>query len=128
VIVHGSEELKASTLPRVVTDGMTLFLTDLDRDRVEIRPIPKMGREAVDSNELFIDNLLVPEEDRVGEEGKGFKYLLDGLNPERILIALAALGLGRAAVRRAVAYGAPISQEMILNYVGEHVLGMPRSY
>jgi acyl-CoA dehydrogenase len=290
VIVHGSEELKASTLPRVVsgelhvcfgvtepdagldttriktfakrtgdgyvingrkvwiskalesekvllltrttkledcakkTDGMTLFLTDLDRDRVDIRPIPKMGREAVDSNELFIDNLEVSEADRVGEEGKGFKYLLDGLNPERILIAVEALGLGRAAVRRAVSYGnervvfgrpigmnqglqfpladaqikldaatlmvrkaawlydrglpcgreanaakylcaeagyeaadravqmhggmgyareyhveryfrearllriAPISQEMILNYVGEHVLGLPRSY
>jgi acyl-CoA dehydrogenase len=290
VIVHGSEELKASTLPRVVngdlhvcfgvtepdagldttriktfahrdgdnyvvngrkvwiskalesekvllltrtrkleecakkTDGMTLFLTDLDRGSVDIRPIPKMGREAVDSNELFIDNLVVPAEHRVGEEGRGFKYLLDGLNPERILIAVEALGLGRAAIRRAVAYGrerivfgrpigmnqglqfpiadaqikldaaelmvrkaawlydrglpcgreanaakylcaeagfaaadravqlhggmgyareyhveryfresrllriAPISQEMILNYVGEHVLGLPRSY
>jgi acyl-CoA dehydrogenase len=290
VIVHGSEELKCETLPRIVsgdlhvcfgvtepdagldttrittfakrtgdgyvingrkvwiskalesekvllltrttkledcakkTDGMTLFLTDLDRDRVDIRPIPKMGREAVDSNELFIDNLEVPEEHRVGEEGQGFKYLLDGLNPERVLIAVEALGLGRAAVRRAVAYGkervvfgrpigmnqglqfpladaqikldaatlmvrkaawlydrglpcgreanaakylcaeagyeaadravqlhggmgyareyhveryfrearllriAPISQEMILNYVGEHVLGLPRSY
>jgi acyl-CoA dehydrogenase len=290
VIVHGSEELKQDTLPRVVsgdlhvcfgvtepdagldttriktfarrtgdgyvvngrkvwiskalesekvllltrttkledcarkTDGMTLFLTDLDRDRIDIRPIPKMGREAVDSNELFIDNLEVPEAHRVGEEGKGFKYLLDGLNPERILIAVEALGIGRAAIRRAVNYGkervvfgrpigmnqglqfpiadaqikldaatlmvrkaawlydqglpcgreanaakylcaeagfeaadravqmhggmgyareyhveryfrearllriAPISQEMILNYVGEHVLGMPRSY
>jgi acyl-CoA dehydrogenase len=290
VIVHGSEELKRETLPRVVngelhvcfgvtepdagldttriktfarregdryvvngrkvwiskalesekvllltrttkledcarkTDGMTLFLTDLDRSRVDIRPIPKMGREAVDSNELFIDNLEVPEGHRVGEEGAGFKYLLDGLNPERILIAVEALGLGRAAIRRAVQYGkervvfdrpigmnqglqfpiadaqikldgatlmarkaawlydqglpcgreanaakylcaeagfqaadravqmhggmgyareyhveryfrearllriAPISQEMILNYVGEHVLGLPRSY
>jgi acyl-CoA dehydrogenase len=87
------------------TDGMTLFLTDLNRDRVDIRPIPKMGREAVDSNELFIDNLEVPEAHRVGEEGRGFKYLLDGLNPERILIAVEALGLGRAAIRRAVAYG-----------------------
>ena len=63
------------------TDGMTLFLTDLDRDKVDIRPIPKMGRKAVDSNELFIDGLVVPEEHRVGEEGKGFKYILDGLNP-----------------------------------------------
>src|SRR3954471_12233942 len=87
------------------TDGMTLFLTDLDRERVDIRPIPKMGREAVDSNELFIDNLEVPEEHRVGEEGEGFRYLLDGLNPERILIATEALGLGRAAIRRAVEYG-----------------------
>jgi acyl-CoA dehydrogenase len=206
------------------TDGMTLFLTDLDRDRVEIRPIPKMGRRAVDSNELFIDNLEVPESDRVGEEGQGFKYILDGLNPERILVAVEALGIGRAALRRAVAYGkervvfgrpigmnqglqfpladalarldaatlmvrkaawlydrglpcareanmakylcadagfaaadraiqvhggmgyaseyhveryfrearltriAPISQEMVLNYIGEHVLGLPRSY
>ena len=290
VIVHGSEELKQATLPRVVngdlhvcfgvtepnagldttrittfasktdggylingrkvwiskalesekvllltrttkladcarkTDGMTLFLTDLDRSKIDIRPIPKMGREAVDSNELFIDGLEVPESDRVGEEGKGFTYLLDGLNPERLLIAAEALGLGRASVRRAVAYGnervvfgrpigmnqglqfpiadaqmkldaaelmlrkaawlydsglpcgreantakylcaeagfeaadravqmhggmgyareyhveryfrearllriAPISQEMVLNYIGEHVLGLPRSY
>jgi acyl-CoA dehydrogenase len=290
VIVHGSEELKRATLPRVVdgslhvcfgvtepnagldttrittyarrvdggyvvngrkvwiskalesekvllltrttkleecsrkTDGITLFLTDLDRSKVDIRPIPKMGREAVDSNELFIDGLEVPETDRVGEEGKGFKYLLDGLNPERILIAAEAFGLGRAAIRRAVQYGnervvfgrpigmnqglqfpladaqikldaaelmlrkaawlydrgmpcgreansakylcaeagfeaadravqmhggmgyareyhveryfrearllriAPISQEMVLNFVGEHVLGLPRSY
>ena len=206
------------------TDGMTLFLTDLNREHVDIRPIPKMGREAVDSNELFIDGLEVPESDRVGQEGMGFRYLLDGLNPERILIAAEALGLGRAAIRRAVQYGnervvfgrpigmnqglqfpladaqikldaaelmarkaawlydqglacgresnaakylcaeagfnaadravqmhggmgyareyhveryfresrllriAPISQEMILNYVGEHVLGLPRSY
>jgi acyl-CoA dehydrogenase len=206
------------------TDGMTLFLTDLDREKIDIRPIPKMGRKAVDSNELFIDGLEVPEEHRVGEEGKGFKYILDGLNPERILVAVEALGIGRAALRRAVAYGkervvfgrpigmnqglqfpladalarldaatlmvrkaawlydqgkpcareanmakylcadagfaaadravqvhggmgyaseyhveryfrearltriAPISQEMILNYIGEHVLGLPRSY
>ena len=87
------------------TDGMTLFLTDLDRDRIDVRPIPKMGRKAVDSNELFIDNLEVPEDHRVGEEGKGFKYLLDGLNPERILVAVEAAGIGYAALRRAVAYG-----------------------
>jgi acyl-CoA dehydrogenase len=86
------------------TDGMTLFLTDVKSDQIEIRPIPKMGREAVDSNELYIDDLHVPVEDRVGEEGHGFKYLLDGLNPERIFIAAEALGLGRAALRRAVAY------------------------
>jgi acyl-CoA dehydrogenase len=209
---------------RKKTDGMTLFFTDLDRDRIEIRPIPKMGRGAVDSNELFIDNLEVPEEDRVGDEGMGFKYLLDGLNPERILVAVESAGTGYAALRRAVAYGnervvfgrpvgmnqglqfpladaltqldaavlmarkaawlydsglpcgkesnmakylcsnaafeaadravqihggfgyaseyhveryfresrlnriAPISNEMILNYIGEHVLGLPRSY
>ncbi|ELP69926.1 acyl-CoA dehydrogenase family protein [Streptomyces turgidiscabies] len=206
------------------TDGMTLFLTDLDRARVDIRPIPKMGRNAVTSNELFIDDLRVPVEDRVGEEGQGFRYLLDGLNPERMLIAAEALGIGRVALDRAVRYGkervvfdrpigmnqgvqfpladslarldaaelvlrkatwlydqgrpcgreantakylcadagftaadralqthggmgyseeyhvaryfrearlmriAPISQEMILNYLGSHVLGLPRSY
>ncbi len=86
------------------TDGMTLFLTDLDRNRVEIRPIRKMGRNAVGSNELFIDNLEVPVEDRVGEEGKGFQYILDGLNPERMLIAAEALGIGRVALDKAVTY------------------------
>lgn len=206
------------------TSGMTLFLTDIDRDHIDIRPIPKMGRNAVSSNELFIDDLRIPVEDRVGEEGRGFDYLLDGLNPERMLIAAEALGLGRVALDRAVRYAnerevfgrpigknqgiqfpladslarldaaelvlrkatwlydqgkpcgreantakylcaeagfeaadramqthggmgyseeyhisryfresrvmriAPISQEMILNYLGSHVLGMPRSY
>jgi acyl-CoA dehydrogenase len=206
------------------TEGLTLFLTDIDRDHVDIRPIKKMGRNAVTSNELFIDDLRIPEEHRIGEEGQGFKYILDGLNPERMLVASEALGIGRAAVRRAVRYAnerevfgrpigmnqgiqfpladslarldaaelmlrkatwlydnglpcareanmakylcadagfnaadralqthggmgyseeyhvaryfrearltriAPISQEMILNYLGEHVLGMPRSY
>ncbi|GAC84669.1 acyl-CoA dehydrogenase [Gordonia paraffinivorans NBRC 108238] len=206
------------------TDGMTLFLTDLDRSKIDIRPIKKMGRNAVTSNELFIDNLEIPVEDRVGEEGKGFTYILDGLNPERMLVAAEALGIGRAALRAGVRYGnerevfgrqigknqgiqfpladslarldaaelmlrkatwlydngmpcgreantakylcadagfeaadralqthggmgyseeynvaryfrearltriAPISQEMILNYLGSHVLGLPRSY
>ncbi|HWD05748.1 MAG TPA: acyl-CoA dehydrogenase family protein [Amycolatopsis sp.] len=87
------------------TDGLTLFLTDLDRSKVDIRPIKKMGRNAVTSNELFIDDLRIPAEDRVGEEGKGFKYILDGLNPERMLVAAEALGLGRAALRAAVRYG-----------------------
>jgi acyl-CoA dehydrogenase len=86
------------------TEGLTLFLTDLDRDHVDIRPIKKMGRNAVTSNELFIDNLRVTAEHRVGEEGQGFTYLLDGLNPERMLVAAEALGLGRAALRRAVRY------------------------
>jgi acyl-CoA dehydrogenase len=86
------------------TDGLTLFFTDLDRDRVDIRPIAKMGRNAVSSNELFIDDLRIPVEDRVGDEGQGFRYLLDGLNPERMLVAAEALGLGRAALRRAVRY------------------------
>ncbi|MDR7254248.1 acyl-CoA dehydrogenase [Nocardioides sp. BE266] len=87
------------------TDGLTLFFTDLDRDHVDIRPIRKMGRNAVTSNELFIDDLRIPEEHRVGEEGQGFKYILDGLNPERCLVAAEALGIGRAALRRAVRYG-----------------------
>ncbi|MGW5377929.1 acyl-CoA dehydrogenase family protein [Nocardia sp. NPDC003999] len=86
------------------TDGMTLFLTDLDRAHVDIRPIAKMGRNAVTSNELFIDDLRIPVADRVGEEGEGFRYLLDGLNPERMLIAAEALGLGRVALDRAVRY------------------------
>ncbi|MGD9621382.1 MAG: acyl-CoA dehydrogenase family protein [Mycolicibacterium sp.] len=206
------------------TDGMTLFLTDLNRDHVDIRPIQKMGRNAVSSNELFIDDLIVPSRDRVGEEGNGFAYILDGLNPERMLIAAEALGIGRVALDKAVKYGndrivfdrpigmnqglqfpladslarldaaelvlrkatwlydngqscgreantakylcadagfsaadralqlhggmgyseeyhvaryfrearlmkiAPVSQEMILNFLGEHVLGLPRSY
>lgn len=206
------------------TDGLTLFLTDVKRPEIEIRPIRKMGRNAVSSNEVFIDNLRVSAADRVGEEGQGFKYILDGLNPERMLIAAEALGIGRAALRAATTYAnerevfdrpigknqgvqfplaeslarldaaelvlrkatwlydqglpcakeanmakylcadagfeaadralqthggmgyseeypvaryfrearlmkiAPLSQEMVLNYLGEHVLGLPRSY
>lgn len=85
-------------------DGVTLFYTDLDRTKVRIRPIEKMARKAVDSNELFIDGLEVPVEDRIGEEGKGFKYLLHGLNPERILVAASAVGAGETALERAVGY------------------------
>src|SRR4029079_1915605 len=85
-------------------DGHTLFLTYLDRNKIEIRPILKMGRNAVSSCELFIDGLEIPVEDRVGEEGQGFRYLLDGLNPERMLIAAEALGIGRVALDRAVRY------------------------
>jgi acyl-CoA dehydrogenase len=84
--------------------GMSLFYTDLDRSKVEVREIHKMGRAAVDSNLLFIDGLKVPLEDRVGEEGKGFQYILHGMNPERILIAAEAVGLGRAALARAARY------------------------
>jgi acyl-CoA dehydrogenase len=86
--------------------GMSLFYTDLDRSRIEVREIHKMGRRAVDSNLLFIDGLEVPEEDRIGEEGKGFHYILHGMNPERILIAAEAVGLGRAALARAARYAA----------------------
>jgi len=86
------------------TEGLSLFLTDLDRNHVDIRPINKMGRNAVSSNELFIDDLRVPVEHRIGEEGKGFGYILHGLNPERMLIAAEALGIGRVALDRAVKY------------------------
>ncbi|MFP5328472.1 MAG: acyl-CoA dehydrogenase family protein [Acidimicrobiia bacterium] len=86
------------------TDGMTLLLADLQRPEVDIRPIPKAGRNAVASCEVRYDDLPVAVEDRVGEEGEGFRYLLDGLNPERILVAAEALGIGRVALRRAVAY------------------------
>ena len=86
------------------TQGLTLFYTDLDRKAVEVREIEKMGRKAVDSNLLFIDDLRVPIEDRVGEEGRGFEYILHGFNPERILIAAEAIGLGRAALRHASGY------------------------
>ncbi|MFP6834849.1 MAG: acyl-CoA dehydrogenase family protein, partial [Pseudomonadales bacterium] len=206
------------------TDGLTLLLAELQRDEVSISPIDKVGRNAVASCEVVYDDLPVSVTDRVGEEGKGFRYLLDGLNAERILVAAEALGIGRAAIRRAVNYAnervvfnrqigqnqgvafplaeaqirldaaelmirkaswmldegipcgaeanmakwlaadagfqaadqamqthggfgyakeyhverywrearmtriAPISQEMILNYVSEHVLGLPRSY
>lgn len=86
------------------TEGLSLFYCDLDPDAVEVRPIPKMGRAAVESNSVFIDNLKVPAEALVGEEGKGFTYLLTGLNPERCLVAAEAVGLGRAALDRAAAY------------------------
>ncbi len=87
------------------TDGMTLLLVDLQRPEVDIRPIPKLGRNAVVSCEVRYDGLRVPVSRRIGDEGKGFTYLLDGLNPERILIAAEALGIGRAALRKAVQYG-----------------------
>jgi acyl-CoA dehydrogenase len=86
------------------TDGLSLFYTDLDRSKVEIRVIPKMGRAAVDSNMLFIDGLAVPEDDRIGAEGDGFRIILHGLNPERVLIAAEAVGIGRAALRKARDY------------------------
>ena len=86
------------------TEGLSLFYTDLDRRYIDVREIPKMGRSAVDSNELFIDALPVPVADRIGEEGKGFEYILHGMNPERILIGAEGIGLGRAALRKAAAY------------------------
>jgi acyl-CoA dehydrogenase len=89
---------------RKPTDGLSLFYTALDRRFVEVREIDKMGRAAVDSNLMFIDGLEVPLEDRIGDEGSGFKYILHGLNPERVLVGAEAIGLGRAALRRAAAY------------------------
>lgn len=86
------------------TDGMSLFFAPVDRSAITIREIEKMGRNGVDTNELFIDQLRVDEFDRIGEEGKGFYYLLDGLNPERILVAVEALGMGYGAIERAVKY------------------------
>lgn len=86
------------------TQGLSLFYTDLNRDYVEVREIEKMGRKAVDSNMLFFDGLEIPEEDRVGEEGRGFEYILHGLNPERILIASEAVGLGQVALQKATQY------------------------
>ncbi len=85
-------------------DGLSLFYTDIDRRNVEVRLIEKMGRHAVDSNMVFFDGLEVPAEDRIGEEGRGFHYILHGMNPERILIAAEAVGIGRAALRRATTY------------------------
>ncbi|MDP6390022.1 MAG: acyl-CoA dehydrogenase family protein [Alphaproteobacteria bacterium] len=85
-------------------DGLSLFFTDLDREYCDVRLIPKMGRAAVDSNEVFIDGLPVPLEDRIGEEGKGFRYLLHSLNPERILVGAEAVGIGQLALDRAAKY------------------------
>ena len=105
------------------TDGMTLFLADLDPKHVTIREIDKLGRHAVDSNEVFYDDLPVDARDVVGEVGRGFYHLLDGLNPERILIAAEALGTGRAALRRAteyarrrVVFGRPIGQNQGIQF------------
>ncbi len=104
-------------------DGISLFYTDLDRDYVEVRKIEKMGRKAVDSNELFFDRLPVPLEHRIGEEGKGFRYLLKGLNAERILIASGLVGLGRVALKRAtdyarerVVFGRPIGMNQSIQH------------
>ncbi|MCP5012559.1 MAG: acyl-CoA/acyl-ACP dehydrogenase [Aestuariibacter sp.] len=105
------------------TDGLSLFYTDLDRKYCDVRSIPKMGRAAVDSCEVFIDGLPVPESDRIGEEGQGFFYLLHSLNPERILVASEAIGIGRNALARAseyarqrVVFDRPIGQNQAIQH------------
>ena len=117
--------LLARTSPkgRKPTDGLSLFYTALDRTHVEVREIAKMGRHAVDTNMLFIDNLTVPADDLIGEEGKGFDYLLHAFNPERILIAAEAIGVGQDALRRAAKYarerivfGRPIGQNQAIQH------------
>ena len=82
-------------------DGMTLFFTDLDRDRITVREIEKLGRSAIDSNELFIEDLEVGDDEVVGQVGQGFKYLIDGLNSERIVVGLEGVGIGQAALELA---------------------------
>jgi acyl-CoA dehydrogenase len=105
------------------TDGMTIFFTKLDRSRIEVRRIPKMGRAAVDSNSIFIEDFFIPDQDRIGEEGKGFYYLLHSLNPERIIVAAGAIGIAQDALRRACAYakdrvvfGRPIGQNQSIQH------------
>ena len=105
------------------TEGLSLFYTDLDRRFVEVREIDKMGRKAVDSNQLFFDAMPVPLENRIGEEGRGFDYILHGMNPERILVGAEAVGLGRAALARAtryakerVVFGRPIGKNQAIQH------------
>ena len=105
------------------TRGLSLFYTDLDRDYVDVVEIEKMGRAAVDSNEVFIDGLPVSRDDRIGEEGKGFQYLLHGLNAERVLVGAEAVGIGQRAVELAsryardrVVFGRPIGQNQAIQH------------
>ncbi|MBC7138701.1 MAG: acyl-CoA/acyl-ACP dehydrogenase [Defluviimonas sp.] len=105
------------------TDGMTVFYTDFDRSRIDVHEIHKMARNAVDSNAIFIDGLEVPEEDRIGAEGEGFKVLLHGLNAERIVVAAAAVGFGMYVLEKAAAYarervvfGRPIGQNQAIQH------------
>ena len=123
----GKRERRADGQPAKRADGMTLFFMELDKSKIEVREIPKMGRHAVNSNMLFIDEVRVPPSDIVGEVGRGFYHLLDGLNPERILIAGEAIGIGRQAVTRAtqyakdrVVFGRPIGQNQSIQHPLAH--------
>lgn len=105
------------------TGGLSLFYTDLDRSKIDVRLIHKMGRHAVDSNMLFIEDLFIPDEDLIGKEGEGFRIILHGLNPERALLAAEAIGLGRAAIRRAsdyarerIVFDRPIGQNQAIQH------------
>ncbi len=105
------------------TEGLSLFYTTLDRKKAEVRIIEKMGRKCVDSNQVFFDGMEIPVEDRIGDEGRGFEYILDGMNPERILIGAEAVGLGRVALKRAtqyakerVVFGRPIGQNQAIQH------------
>jgi acyl-CoA dehydrogenase len=105
------------------THGLSLFYTDLDRSRIAVHEIDKMGRKAVDSNELFIADFAIPLEDRIGQEGRGFDYILHGMNPERILIAAEAVGLGQLALAHAadyaksrVVFNRPIGQNQAIQH------------
>ena len=89
---------------RKPSDGLSLFYTDLDRSAIRIREIRKMGRKAIDSNELFMTNWKIPKEDLIGEEGRGFEYILHGMNPERVMLAAEAVGIGTLALQTATAY------------------------
>ncbi len=119
--------LLARTTPleecRKPTEGLSLFFADFDRKAIDVHEIPKMGRHAVNSNQIFIDGLEIPVENRIGEEGKGFRYILDSLNPERILNAAEVIGMGRRTLARAadyarerVVFGRPIGQNQSIQH------------
>ena len=100
--------LLARTTPleevRKPSEGLSLFYTDLDRSAISVREMRKMGRKAIDSNELFIADWKIPKRDLIGEEGRGFEYILHGMNPERVLLAAEAVGIGALAVETAATY------------------------
>src|SRR3984957_4303802 len=100
--------LLARTTPleevRKPSEGLSLFYTDLDRSAISVREMRKMGRKAIDSNELFIVDWKIPKRDLIGEEGRGFEYILHGMNPERVLLAAEAVGIGALAVETAATY------------------------